>query len=92
MQSVVDKQGRITIPKVLRKIFDIRPGDRVVFSAVEDGILMKKKKGQRFGNLTQKLFGAAAKGRKIRYIPIERARAEAGKHLAKKYKLGGSRE
>ncbi len=90
MQGVVDKYGRITIPKVLWKVFDIKPGDRVVFSKLADGILIKKEQGQRLKNLTQKLFGAAAKGRKIRYIPIERARAEAGKHLAKKYKLGDS--
>ena len=81
MHAIVTAKGQITIPALLRRIFNIKPGNKVIFSVSKDGILIKKS-----SSLTERLYGAAARGRKVRYIPLSKAREIAGRALAEKYK------
>ncbi len=40
----VSKKGQISVPKYVRDILGINPGDMVIFEKVEDGFILKKKK------------------------------------------------
>jgi AbrB family looped-hinge helix DNA binding protein len=42
MKALVTSKGQVTIPKELREKFGIRPGTKVDFAAVEDGIRLRK--------------------------------------------------
>ncbi len=86
MQIVVSQKGQITIPAFLRKIFDINPKDEVVFKTTKEGILIQKSTSP-----TQALFGSAAKGRQISFVPLSKIRKQVGKKLGKKYKVKASR-
>ncbi len=82
MQVVVSQKGQITIPAFLRKIFDIKPKDEVVFKTTAEGILIQKST-----SATQVLFGSAAKGRQISFVPLSKARKQVGKKLGKRYQV-----
>lgn len=43
MNSKVGERGQITIPKALRDRLGIRPGQRVEFEEVADGIVIRKR-------------------------------------------------
>ncbi len=81
MQVVVSYKGQVTIPVFLRKIFDIKPKDKVVFKATQEGILISKT-----SSATEKLFGAAGKGEK-KFVPLGKVREQVGKRLGEKYKV-----
>jgi len=38
----IGPKGQVVIPKVLRKAFGLHPGNRVIFTLREDGILLEK--------------------------------------------------
>ncbi len=42
MKALVTSKGQVTIPKSLRDQFGIKPGAKVDFVAVEDGIRLRK--------------------------------------------------
>ena len=42
----IDKLGRLVIPKDLREQYGLKPGDRVWFSAHDDGILIHSENGR----------------------------------------------
>jgi len=49
--SPVSEKGQVTIPKEIRKILDVKPGDRVAF--INDGtdIIVKKAKTRRLSEM-----------------------------------------
>ena len=82
MQAVVSRKGQITIPAFLRKIFDIKPKDQVIFTVTKKGILVQKST-----SATHTLFGSAAKGKQVPFTPLSKIRKQVGKTLGKKYKV-----
>ena len=81
MQVVVSYKGQVTIPAFLRKLFDIKPKDKVVFKATKEGIVISKSV-----LATEKLFGAAGKG-KGKFVPLSKVRKQVGKQLGEKYQV-----
>ncbi len=64
MTSLVTSKGQVTVPKRIREQFGIEPGERVDFSATENGIWLRKvvdrkKQSKAFGCLNSELEGRA---------------------------------
>lgn len=38
----MSSKGQLTVPKAVREYFDLKPGDSVVFTRHEDGVLMQR--------------------------------------------------
>ncbi|TXT58316.1 MAG: putative AbrB family transcriptional regulator [Promethearchaeota archaeon] len=42
-ESKISIKGQITIPKVFREKLGLKPGDKVIFESIPQGILLRKK-------------------------------------------------
>ena len=47
MKSTISAKGQITVPKVVRDRYALKPGTEVEFELREDGALLRKRRGQR---------------------------------------------
>ncbi len=43
LESPIDRVGRLVIPKPIRNLYSIQPGDRLQFMLTNEGILLIKK-------------------------------------------------
>ncbi len=82
MQAVVSQKGQVTLPIFLRKIFNIKPQDEVVFQATKEGILVKKT-----SLLTESLFGVVSRNKKIQFTPLDQVRKQVGQKLGERYSV-----
>lgn len=83
--STVTTKGQATIPEEIRLMLAVQPGDKVIFNVVDQ----KTRRGDFMivptKNIVDELYGSLNPDGKIKYIPLETARKQAGRLLAKKY-------
>ncbi|MBI3558994.1 AbrB/MazE/SpoVT family DNA-binding domain-containing protein [Candidatus Gottesmanbacteria bacterium] len=85
--TAVTSKGQNTIPEELRLLLHIQTGDRILYRQAD---LIKKQYVAEVvstKNIVEELFGSLNPRGKIKYVPIEIARKEAGKLLGEKYGL-----
>ncbi len=80
--TTVTQKGQVTIPISLRQALAIKPEDKVMFKLEKQGIIITKAKSP-----VETLFGLAAAGGKIPFVPLRQIRQKAGWVLGKKYRI-----
>lgn len=63
-EAIVTRRGLITIPAELRAALALNPGDRVVFSLLDDGTMLMRAKTRSLDGLQGLLKAAGNKRRK----------------------------
>jgi AbrB family looped-hinge helix DNA binding protein len=65
--ATLTSKGQTTIPKPIRDSLGLKPGDRMTFTLMPDGVVLLRVKNKRVANLAGLLY---KKGRKP--VPIEK--------------------
>lgn len=65
--ATLTSKGQTTIPKSIRDSLEMKPGDRLTFTLMPDGVVLMRVKNKRVAQLAGLLH---KKGRKV--VPIER--------------------
>ena len=74
--AAVGEKGQVTIPKQVRNLLEVRPGDRIIFVSKDDEIVMRKSETK------QKLSEILSRGK-----PLPQSSISFQRKLRKEWKL-----
>ncbi len=59
METTIDEKGRITIPQEIRNKLDLQPGSKIIFSVIENILLLRRAiSPEEFDNISDQISNA----------------------------------